>query len=112
MKSDRSAEVLHHFGLGRTIGFYKGFSHAIHSEEPVLHTLLPGSTDVKCHHRLRRHNLAMSIKNSSIVESDFVTRSIFKDVYWHLKYSDIFCTYLHSNSSRRLIRLLVYCLPV
>jgi len=36
---------------------------------------------IKYHLRPRSHNLKLTVKNSSISQSDFITRMLFEDVY-------------------------------
>ena len=47
----------------------------------VLNHILPDIKDTKYHLRPRTHNLKLTVKNSSISQSDFITRMLFKDVY-------------------------------
>ena len=50
---------------------------------PSRYATLPGTMDTKYHLRPRPHNFKLTTKNSSITECDFITRMLFKDVYWH-----------------------------
>ena len=43
--------------------------------------VFPDTKDTKYHLRPRTHNLKLTVKNSSISQSDFITRMLFKDVY-------------------------------
>jgi len=53
----------------------------LYSKQHVLNRLLPGTTEAKYHHRRRRRNLRLRVKNSTITERNFITRLLFKDVY-------------------------------
>jgi len=62
---------------------------------PVLHPTLPGTMDTKYHLRPRPHNSMLTAKNRSITECDFITRMVFKDVYWHYAFFiAILCIYM------------------
>ena len=50
-------------------------------EPHVLNHILPDTKDTKYHLRPRTHNLKLTVKNSSISQSDFITTMLFKDVY-------------------------------
>jgi len=55
-----------------------------------LPQFLPGITERKYYLWRGRHNLRLCVKNSTIMEHDFITRLIFKDVYWLLNFSPLF----------------------
>jgi len=59
----------------------KLFSNIIYNKLHVLNHILPDTRDIKYHLRPRSHNLKLPVKNSSISQSDFITRMLFKDVY-------------------------------
>jgi len=59
----------------------KLFSNIIYNKLHVLHHILPGTNGTKYHLRPISHNLKLTIKNTSIFQSDFITRMLFKDVY-------------------------------
>ena len=58
----------------------KVFACVLHNQEHVLHTLLPGATEIPFRLRPGRHNLILSIKNCSIIERDFTTQMMFEVV--------------------------------
>ena len=64
-------------------GIGRGWTRANSNKQHVLHSTLPGTRDTKYHLRPRLHNFKLTAKNSSITECDFITRMLFKDVYWH-----------------------------
>jgi len=59
----------------------KLFSNVMYNKQHVLHPTLPGTMDTKYHLRSRPRNFKLTAKNSSITESDLITRMLFKDVY-------------------------------
>ena len=59
----------------------KLFNNIIYNKLYVLNHILPDTKDTKYHLRPRTHNLKLTVKNSSISQSDFITRMLFKDVY-------------------------------
>jgi len=61
----------------------KLFTNVMYNKQHVLHSTLPGTMDTKYHLRPRPHNFKLTAKNSCITECDFITRMLFKDVYWH-----------------------------
>jgi len=59
----------------------KLFNNIIYNKLHVLNHILLDTKDTKYHLRPRTHNLKLTVKNSSISQSDFITRMRFKDVY-------------------------------
>jgi len=51
----------------------KLFSYIIYNKLHVLNHILPATKDTKYHLRPRSHNLKLTVKNSSISQSDFIT---------------------------------------
>ena len=62
----------------------------------LLHLTLPGTRDTKYYLRPRPHSFKLTTKNRSITECGFITRMLFKDVYWHYdRYNAILCIDIH-----------------
>jgi len=59
----------------------------LYNEHHVLKQLLPGVTNHQYHLRQRRHNHCLTVKTD---DRNFVTRHLFKDLYWHWHYTYIF----------------------
>ena len=57
----------------------------LHSKHHVLHSILPDRSDFS--YNLRPRHLALTAKSSSITDEDYITRMIFKNIYW--------CWHLH-----------------
>jgi len=57
--------------------------HLVYNKQHIIHPTFPGAMDTKYHFKPRPHNFKLTIKNKSITECDFITRMIFKDVFWH-----------------------------
>jgi len=77
-------------------GIGRGWTRANSNKQHVLHSTLPGTRDTKYHLRPRLHNFKLTAKNSSITECDFITRMLFKDVYWHYVFFHCYFMYSHS----------------
>jgi len=71
------------------------FNLILYSKHHVLHSILSDRSDFNYNLRSRRHNLVLTAKSSSITDRDYITRMIFKNIYW--------CWYIH---------LLFFSLPV
>ena len=77
----------------------------MYNKQHVLHPTLPGTMDTKYHLMPRDQNfklMVLTTKNRLIPECDFITRMLFKDVYWHYaRYMAILCIcipFLHVSS--------------
>ena len=57
------------------------FNLILHSKHHVLHSILPDRSDFNNNLRPRRHNLVLTAKSSSITDTNYITRMIFKDTY-------------------------------
>jgi len=60
------------------------FSQLTNNENHVLHQLLPARRNTGCDVRPRDHDRLLALKPNSIVVSDFISRMLFRDVYWYL----------------------------
>ena len=60
------------------------FRKMLYNEHRVLKQLLPYVTNHQYHLRQRRHNHCLTVKTD---DRNFVTRQLFKDLYWHYMYT-------------------------
>jgi len=60
----------------------KLFNHILYSKYHLLHAILPGRSDFNYNLRPKRHNLVPTAKSLSVTDRDFITRMIYKDIYW------------------------------
>ena len=60
----------------------KLFNLILYSKHHVLHSILPDRSDFNYNLWRRRHNLVLTAKSSSITDRDYITRMIFKNIYW------------------------------
>ena len=59
----------------------KLFNLILCSIHQVLHSILPDRSDFNYNRRPRRQNLVLTAKSSSIIDRDYITRMIFKNIY-------------------------------
>ena len=62
----------------------KLLNYILYSKRHVLHsrTILPDRSDFNYNLRPKRHNFVLTAKGLSVIERDFITRMIFKDICW------------------------------
>ena len=76
----------------------KLFNLILYSKRHVLHSILSDRSNFNYNLRPRRHNLVLTAKSLSITARDYITRMIFKNIYWcwhiHLLFSVFLSTCL------------------
>ena len=82
----------------------------LYSKHHVLHSILPDRSDFNYNLRPRCHNLVLTAKSSSMTDRDYITRMVFKNIYWcwhiHLLLFSLASTCLGLGKGN------CYCLPL